>query len=436
MPNPFIHSRLFFGRQDELRQLQRHIENGESALLIGGRRTGKTRLLEQLEVRTRAIFQTDAGAWQLTSETAAIAHLGQAMQAHCRDRQDLFESFASRAPLAMVIDEADRMLGQPWASDFLAWMRWLIGPRGLGLLIVFVLAGGPVLSGYQNPADNGSPPLNLSERLYLRPLHRSGCHDFAEVCPYPVDTAALMREAGGHPWLIERLLREIADGHDLDVALERAYEHCHETFPLWKRQLGPDGETFLRHFPTDGIAVRAFSRDAAWIPHRTAMIRARYLCLLREDEVEGERRYLPGPALFMDWLRGAPVEQRWDLAISYATEDVELARVIKQGLHSEFRIFFAPDEDAWLWGQHLYQVLPHVYGVDSRYVLVLSTNAYVRKHWTRVEFEAARALNHHLLVVNLGMLPEDMPPDVVYRGGALADMISLLDVLRERLSAA
>lgn len=225
------------------------------------------------------------------------------------------------------------MLGQPWASDFLAWMRWLIGPQGLGPSISFVLAGGPVLGGYQNPDDNGSPPLNLSERLYIRPLDHSACQEFIAICPLPVDVETLRQEAGGHPWLIERLLREITDGHDLDMALERTYEHCHETFPLWRRQLGSDGEALLRLFPAEGVAVRAFSQNADWTPYRTAMIRARYLCLLIEDEVDGERRYTPGPALFMDWLRGAPAESRWDLAISYASEDEELARAVKQGLH-------------------------------------------------------------------------------------------------------
>ena len=436
MPNPFINSQLFFGRQDELQDLQRYLDNGESTLLIGGRRTGKTRLLQQLERRARSIFQTDVGAWELESERAAIAYLGQAIGHDCQTRQQLFERLRALAPLAMVIDEADRILGQPWAPDFLAWMRWLIGPQGLGPAISFVLAGGPVLSGYQNPVDHGSPPLNLSERLYLRPLNRVSCVDFADLSPHPVDIATLLQQAGGHPWLLERLLREIADGHDLDRALERTYEHCHETFPLWRRQLGPEGETFLRLLPASGVAVNAFARDAAWIPHRTAMIRARYLCLIREDVVNNERRYTPGPALFLDWLRGAAAEPRWDLAISFASEDIELARAVKQGLRNEYRIFFAPDENAWLWGQGLNQVLPQVYGVESRYVLVLSTEAYVRKHWTRVEFEAALALHDALLVVNLGDLPADMPPNVVYRNGDLVDMINLLDVLRERLSEA
>lgn len=79
MPNPFINSQLFFGRQGELRQLRRNIENGESTLLIGGRRVGKTRLLEQLSTQIRPIYQTDAGAWEVESEGAAIGHLGQAM---------------------------------------------------------------------------------------------------------------------------------------------------------------------------------------------------------------------------------------------------------------------------------------------------------------------------------------------------------------------
>ena len=137
--------------------------------------------------------------------------------------------------------------------------------------------------------------------------------------------------------------------------------------------------------------------------------------------------------MFLDWLPESTASESWDLAISYATEDEALARKLKQSLADDFRVFFAPDEEAYLWGEDLSKVLPKIYGVDARYVLVLSTSAYCRKHWTRTEFEAAREREKKLLVVNLGELPSDMPPDVVYREGSLADMVGILDVLRKKL---
>ncbi len=431
--NPFINSRLFLGRRQELQRLRTNVAHGESTLVIGGRRAGKTRLLAQLDESDRTVRRTDAGEWTLEDEASAIRAIGKAIEVDCSKRDDLLAALREAAPIAVVVDEADRILGEPWAAKFLAWMRWLIGPNGLGPQVALVLAGGPALGGYRNPADNESPPLNLSEKLYLRPLDREACQAFSAAGGVPVDAEALIHHAGGHPWLLERILRELVEGEELDEAAELTFEHCHEVFSLWRRQLGEEGVAFLLTLSEEGVSRRAFSGNPEWTPHHAAMIRARYLCVIREDIVEAERRYLPGPALFLNWLRGAPAESGWDLAISYASEDEALAREITHGLRNEFRVFFAPEEDAWLWGKDLNQALPHVYGVQARFVLVLSTEAYVRKHWTLVEFDAARTRAERFLVVNLGELPADMPRDVVYRKGTLVETVRLLDALRKKL---
>ncbi len=431
--NPFVNSRLFLGRQQELEKLRTSLAQGETTLVVGGRRAGKTRLLAQLDSRDRAIGRTDVGAWTLEDEASAIRAIGAAIGAECRDRDGLRDALRQAGPVAVVLDEADRLLGEPWAPGLLAWMRWLIGSNGLGPQVAFVLAGGPVLVGYRNPADNGSPLFNLAERLYLRPLDLDACRDFIDAGGVATDLGALIHQAGGHPWLLERLMRELVNGEELDEAVELAFEHCHDTFPLWRRQLGEDGVGFLRALPREGVSRRAFSQDPEWKAHRSAMIHARHLCVIREDVVGGERRYLPGPALFLDWLRGAPAEPEWDLAISYASENEDLARQITLGLREEFKVFFAPEQGAWMWGQNLNQALPNVYGVDSPFVLVLSTRAYVQKHWTQIEFEAARNRAGRLLVVNLGELPPDMPADVVYREGSLVETVGLLDSLRKKL---
>jgi hypothetical protein len=68
-------------------------------------------------------------------------------------------------------------------------------------------------------------------------------------------------------------------------------------------------------------------------------------------------------------------------------------------------------------------------------VLVISTEHYVRKHWTLVEFRAARDSGVVPLVVNLGALPPDLPEDLAYWGGERANLVGLLDALRRRLRA-
>ncbi len=130
-----------------------------------------------------------------------------------------------------------------------------------------------------------------------------------------------------------------------------------------------------------------------------------------------------------------PDDRPWDVAISYASEDEALARQIHGQLHEEFRVFFAPEESGALWGTDLNRVLPNTYGVQSRYVLVLSTPRYIAKHWTRVEFDAvAASAPDRILMLELGALPDDLPQGLVYRGGSSAELIGLIGALRQKLA--
>jgi len=438
MANPYSGSRLFIGRQRELSRLVRSCREGESSLLIGGRRTGKTRLLDRLrqEELHRPYYLTDAGEWQLHTEADAIAKLGQTVGRTCASRDELLAAFRAVSPFCLAVDEADRLLGEPWSASLPAWLRWLIGSHGLHTEAAIILAGGPVLVGYEHPDEKGSPVLNISRKIYIRPFESADIHAMAAAGDQQAHLERLTQQAGGHPWLLESLLRELADGADADDACQLAFEQCHDAYQVWLRQLGEPGIAFLRCLPAGGVPARAFSRERAWIRHLPGMLRARQLCLIRETAVDEALHYLPGPDLFLSWFRAAPVSESWDLAISYASEDEELAREIKRGLGDQHKVFYAPDEQAWLWGENLSKVLPNVFGTKARFVLVLSTPHYVRKHWTRLEFQAARAAQRCLLVVNLGALPEQLPADVLYRDGSPASLVGLLDDLRKRLGSA
>jgi hypothetical protein len=128
--------------------------------------------------------------------------------------------------------------------------------------------------------------------------------------------------------------------------------------------------------------------------------------------------------------------KEWDLAISYASEDIEFASAIYEGLHGRFNVFFAAKEDAYLWGHSLNKALPHTYGVQSRFVLVLSSEHYVKKHWTKLEFVAARSLvgERRLLIVNLGQLPPETPSDLVFMDATGKNLIGLIGTLSRKLS--
>jgi hypothetical protein len=144
-----------------------------------------------------------------------------------------------------------------------------------------------------------------------------------------------------------------------------------------------------------------------------------------------------GPQLFVDWFDDQdPNELVWDIAISYTSEDQALAQQIHSQLREEFKVFFAPEEAAGLWGTDLNRVLPNTYGVQSRYVLVLSTPNYVAKHWTRVEYEAvAQKAPDRILLLDLGELPADIPPGMVYRGTSAGELVGLIGALRAKLRA-
>jgi hypothetical protein len=435
-PNPYRAGNLFFGRQHERDEVGAQLRDGHSVLLIGGRQAGKTTLLANLGDLERGLYIYDAGRWTLDTERDALEELGRGLGAPCSTRLEVEAAMRARQPLCVAIDEADRVLRATWGGAFFAWLRALDGPRGLGTGIAFLLAGGPVLLGYEDPDDRGSPVLNLALPVTLRPLDDAAIQAMVAHGGLAVAVADVMNLAGGHPWILRSLLADLADladGRSVDDAAERLAENADGVFRVWYRQLGPDGQAFLRAFPRDGVPRSDF-QGAGRSRRRTLMVRARFLCLLRE----AAGRYLPGPRLFFEWFDGVAQPERaehWDLAISYASDDEAIARAVKQGLREQFRVFFAPDEVAWMWGEHLSRVLPQIYGVDARYVLVISTAHYVAKHWTLVEFEEARASGTMPLVVDLGALPPDLPADVVCWRGAPAHLVGLLDALRVRLGA-
>jgi hypothetical protein len=205
-------------------------------------------------------------------------------------------------------------------------------------------------------------------------------------------------------------------------------------FKVWHRQLGDAGRAFIQRLPEQGIDRQALG-TSGWLPLREGYVLAKCTCLIRVER----RRIRQGPRLFSAWMASEGGELRdptvWDLSISYASEDERLAASIHAGLKSRFRVFFAPDQEAYLWGEQLGLALPKIYGENSRFVLVLSSAAYVSKHWTLFEVNAAKVKwGSHLLVVDAGQLPPDLPGDIVYRKSDPASMVTLLSVLTEKPS--
>jgi hypothetical protein len=223
----------------------------------------------------------------------------------------------------------------------------------------------------------------------------------------------------------------IWQGSDFADAAEVVYDRASiQVFPVWEKQAGPQCLELLKHMPEDGVEkTRLMSGDLA--RYRNSARSGRSVGILR---LEGDR-FKPGPKPFLDWLRSSStMPSTWDLAISFASEDLDVAREIYAQLRNRFQVFFAPQEGADLWGTDLHRVLPNTYGVESRFVLVLSTDHYVRKYWTMLEFGfITRLCPERILFLDMGGLPDGLPKGLVYRGTSRAELIGLIPALEHKL---
>ncbi|MEM3459977.1 MAG: acyl carrier protein [Candidatus Micrarchaeaceae archaeon] len=92
-------------------------------------------------------------------------------------------------------------------------------------------------------------------------------------------------------------------------------------------------------------------------------------------------------------IQRAPSRFDYDIAISYASEDKDVAEKIYYHLSREgIRVFYDRNADvqASLWGKDLYGYFAELYSKRARYCLVLISSHYARKAWTRHELRAAQ----------------------------------------------
>lgn len=82
----------------------------------------------------------------------------------------------------------------------------------------------------------------------------------------------------------------------------------------------------------------------------------------------------------------------YDVAVSFAGEDRRLAEALADALRRRgVPVFYDGYEKAALWGKDLYTHLSDLYRNRARYCILLLSEHYARKVWTRHEREAAQA---------------------------------------------
>lgn len=81
----------------------------------------------------------------------------------------------------------------------------------------------------------------------------------------------------------------------------------------------------------------------------------------------------------------------YDVALSYAGEDIETVRSVYRGLQGAgVNSFFDRPNSAELWGEDLEDRFEDIYKTRSRFVIVFSSRHYRRKDWPRFELQAAK----------------------------------------------
>lgn len=438
--NPFLGDALFVGRHLAVARLNDLIRYGESLILIGGRRTGKTTLARQLAATPvdRKIIATDVAGWDLSSQASGLGALRSAIQGvpetryAYSTRDDVVNELDQLTACALFIDEADRLLQADWGPSFFSFLRWM-DDTSYRTRMSIMLLGGPVLARFRDPDDRGSPPLNYAHLEFLEPLDLSAVTELGSRLAKPLDPTALLRWTGGNAWLATQLLSLMWQGSNFTEAADAVYDRAAiQVFPIWEKQAGPQCLELLRDIPEDGVEkMRLINGDLAG--YRDPARSGRSVGVLR---LEGDR-VKPGPEPFLDWLRSSSkTPTTWDLAISFASEDLPVAREIYEQLRERFQVFFSPQESGALWGTDLYRILPNIYGVNSRFVLVLSTSNYIRKHWTMGEFHwVAGKHPERILFLDMGGLPDAVPKGLVYRGTTQAELIGLIPALEHKLDA-
>lgn len=82
----------------------------------------------------------------------------------------------------------------------------------------------------------------------------------------------------------------------------------------------------------------------------------------------------------------------YDVAISFAEEDVSIAQAIRDALVAlDLEVYFYKDEQAENWGENLFNIIVNRYSEASRFSLLIISESYKQKWWTKIEAQIVTA---------------------------------------------
>lgn len=290
-PNPYnynlpVEPAMFFGRQPDLDNLIRCVTGtpGDSAALVGGRRMGKTSLLEavkrlldaQEEDNTTNLLplpifldftgegiDSTAGFFRAVAEKVETS-LAELLPTppepfYLENRQPPAPAFAKQLAawekavrqahqrqlrLVLLLDECEQIVRQPWAAELHGALRYLLVGQQTRSLLKVVMAGSHQF--LVQVQQHGSPLRNVLVYHRLAVLDREAVQALAErpsgVTVAAEVLAALVQHGGGHPFLSQYLLyylaeQGLAQATASDVAA-RSADFPHERSDFWDWSLG------------------------------------------------------------------------------------------------------------------------------------------------------------------------------------------------------
>ena len=88
----------------------------------------------------------------------------------------------------------------------------------------------------------------------------------------------------------------------------------------------------------------------------------------------------------------SPGDGQWDVVLSFAGAQRDYVAQVAEDLRKQgVRCFYDADEEVGLWGKHLTEELPAIYGEQAAAVVVFISAEYAARDWTRLESQAALA---------------------------------------------
>lgn len=136
-------------------------------------------------------------------------------------------------------------------------------------------------------------------------------------------------------------------------------------------------------------------------------------------------------------------DKKYQAAISFAAEQRAYADKLARQLQQwGIEVFYAPFEQAHLWGKDGIAEFQKIFGNLSRFVVMLISENYVRKMWPRVEYRAAlhsmfATRQNSILPVQLdGAKLPGLPKGTLYLDGTKHTPAEIASILLEKLGIA